>query len=409
MNITEILICLGRRKLSIAKLVGLGLLLGLAAAFAIPVRFTATTELMPPRETPSLASLFRNEMGSSGGTSLSMLAGSGFGQRNPNDLYIGLLQSRPVADAIIRQFGLRGVYHAKDMTAARAELKDRTRIESEKSSLIAVSVTDASRARAAEMANAYTAQLRALTQSLAITEASQRRLFYEGQLKEARRNLVTSEFAFQRVQKTKGLVQPAAQATAMIDSLASLRAQAAAKEVEVRALRSYSTDRNPDVELAQNQLASLKAEIASLDGRGQSHVPGEMDIGDVPAAGLAYLTAEHEYLYRQTLYDLLIKQYDAARLDEARESLILQVVEPAVAPDRRSSPKRVLVTLIGGLAGLCLGCVLAFQPGYRSTEELGPVAARQLRQLKEAFDLRRRSRNPVKGKQEAKATTTLQL
>lgn len=409
MNLTEILICLGQRKLLIAKLAGFGLLLGLVAAFVIPVRFTATTELMPPRETPSLASLFLNQMGSSGGTSLSMLAGSGFGLHNPNDLYIGLLQSRPVADAIIRQFGLRGVYHAKDMTDARAVLKDRTRIESEKSSLIAVSVTDANRTRAAEMANAYTAQLRALTQSLAITEASQRRLFYEGQLKEARQNLVTAEFAFQRVQKTKGLVQPAAQATAMIDSLASLRAQAAAKEVEVRALRSYSTDRNPDVELAQNQLASLKAEIASLDGRGQSHVPGQMDIGEVPAAGLAYLTAEHEYLYRQNLYDLLIKQYDAARLDEARESLILQVVEPATAPDRRSSPKRVLVTLIGALAGVFVGCVLAFQPGYRSVEELDPVAARQLRQLKEAFDLRRRSRNREKGKQEAKAATTPQI
>lgn len=392
MNFTEILICLGRRKLLIAKLTGMGLLFGVVTALLIPVRFTATTELMPPRETPSLASLFLNQMGTAGGASLSMLAGGGFGLRNPNDLYIGLLKSRPVADAIIRQFGLLGLYHAKDMTAARAVLADRTRIESEKSSLIAVSVTDKDRKRAAEMANAYTAQLRALTQSLAITEASQRRLFYEDQLKDARQSLVTAEFAFQQVQKKKGLVQPTAQATAMINSLASLRAQVAAKEVEIQGLRSYSTDRNPDVELAENQLASLKAEVAKLDGRGPSTDPGQMGIDDVAGAGLAYLTAEHEFLYRQTLYDLLIKQYDAARLDEGRESVLLQVVEPATPPDRKSSPSRTLLTLGGGLAGFLFGTLLALPFRFRRPEEMDPVTAKQIRDLKEAFTLRKRAK-----------------
>lgn len=409
MDLTEILICLGRRKLLIAKLAGLGLILGLIVAFMLPVRYTAITELMPPRETPSLSSLFLNQMGNSSSTSLSMLAGSGFGLHNPNDLYIGLLKSRPVADAIIRQFGLRGIYHARDMTAAREVLKSRTRIESEKSSLISVSVVDGNRKRAAEMANAYTVQLRALTQSLAITEASRRRLFYEDQLKEARHNLVVAEFAFQQVQKTRGVVEPATQATAMIDSLASLRAQVAAKEVEIRGLRSYSTDRNPDVELAEIQLASLKAEIAKLDGRGQSPKPGQMGIGDVPGAGLAYLTAEHEFLYRQALYDLLIKQYDAARLDESRESLILQVVEPATEPDRRSSPKRALVTLLGCLVGLCLGCMLALQPGFRSAAELDPLAAGRLQELREAFAFRRRSERPDKRNLEGSAGSSISL
>lgn len=392
MNLTEILICLGRKKLLIAKFTGIGLLFGVITALLIPVHYTATTELMPPRETPSLASLFLNQMGTAGGASLSMLAGGGFGLRNPNDLYIGLLKSRPVANAIIRQFGLLDLYHAKDMTAARTVLADRTRVESEKSSLIAVSVTDKDRKRAAEMANAYTAQLRALTQSLAITEASQRRLFYEDQLKDARQNLVTSEYAFQQVQKNKGLVQPTAQATAMINGLASLRAQVAAKEVEIQGLRSYSTDRNPDVELAENQLASLKTEVAKLDGRGQSTDPGQMGIDDVAGGGLAYLTSEHEFLYRQTLYDLLIKQYDAARLDEGRESVLLQVVEPATPPDRKSSPSRTLVTLGGGLAGFLFGTLLALPFRFRRPEEMDPVTAKQIRDLKEAFTLRKRAK-----------------
>ena len=160
----------------------------------------------------------------------------------------------------------------------------------------------------AAMANAYTDQLRILTKSLAVTEASQRRLFYEEQLTQVREALVAAELAFQQVQQQKGLIQLDAQAKAMIESLSVLRAQVAAKQVEVQALRSYSTEQNPDVQLAERELTSLQAEEASLEQR--NHVPGiaGLGLGNVPAAGLEYLRAAHEFQYQQALYDMLMKQ-----------------------------------------------------------------------------------------------------
>ena len=149
-------------------------------------------------------------------------------------------------------------YQANDMTAARTALFAYTKMTSEKSGFISLSVTDKDKVRAAAMANAYVDQLRNLTQSMAATEALQRRQFYEGQLKEAKDDLVAAETSFQRVQQTKGVIQPADQAKVIIESLAALRAEITSKKVELQALRSYSTDRNPQVLLTENELASLQ-------------------------------------------------------------------------------------------------------------------------------------------------------
>ena len=311
------------------------MLIGVIACMVWPVRYTATTKIMPPQQTQSTASMMMNQLANMGASSLAVAAGGGLGLKNPNDIYIGLLNSRPVADAIIDHFSLAQVYRAKDMTAARKRLARSTDIVSEKNGFIAVSVTDRDRRRSAEIANAYTAGLRILTKTLAVTEASQRRLFYEDQLKQAKEALVTAEMAFQQVQQSKGLVQLDAQAKTMIEGLALLRAQVAAKEVELQAMRSYSTEHNPEVALAERELSSLEAEAARLQQRNHSSGFADMGLEDVPGAGLEYLRAEHELKYRQAMFDLLIKQYDAARLDESKDAAIIQVVEPAIVPDQR--------------------------------------------------------------------------
>jgi capsule polysaccharide export protein KpsE/RkpR len=171
-------------------------------------------------------------------------------------------------------------------------------------------------------------------------------LFYEEQLKQSKEALVAAELAFQQVQQQKGLVQLDAQAKAMIESLSVLRAQVAAKQVEVQALRSYSTEQNPDVQLAEKGLASLQAEESRLEQ--SNHSPGiaGLGLGNVPAAGLEYLRAAHELQYQQALFDMLMKQYDAAKLDESKDAAIIQVVEPAIEPDHKSTPHRVMVILL---------------------------------------------------------------
>ncbi len=393
-SLVEVLIQLANRKSLIAKVTGIAILAGVILSFVLPVRYTAVTKIMPPQQTQSTASmLMMNQLASVGGGSLAALAGGGLGIKNPNDIYLGMLTSRPIADAIILKFGLMQVYHAKDMTEARKKLSEYTEVASEKNGFIAVSVTDKDKKRVAEMANEYTDQLRILTQSLAVTEASQRRLFYEGQLKKAKEELVAAELSFQRVQQQKGLVQLDAQAKAMIEGLANLRAQVAAKQVELQTLRSYSTEQNPEVQLAAKELESLKAEEMRLEQKNQTPGLVGLGLGNVPAAGLEYLRAAHELAYRQALYDMLMKQYDAARLDESKEAAIIQVVEPAIVPDRKSSPKRALIVLLFTFAGSFTGAILVLFERWRNTAKSDPIVARQLEELSDAIVGRKRSRS----------------
>ncbi len=327
----EVLTMLAQQKLLIAKVTGILMLIGLVLCFALPTRYTASTSIMPPQQTQSGASMIANQLTGSGGFGAPTLAAaSGFGLKNPNDLYIGLLKSRPIADAIIGQFDLVKVYGSRDMTAAREKLASFTEISADTGGLITIHVTDRKKQRAAEMANAYTEGLRNLTKNLAVTEASQRRLFYEDQMKQAKESLLAAELAFEQVQQQKGLVQPDEQAKAMIQSLAELRAKVAAKQVDVQSLRMSSTEQNPDVLVAEQQLASLQAEVAHMEQSNNSKGFSDLSLGDVPGAGLEYLRAEHELKYQQALFDLLIKQFDAARLDEAKDAAVIQVV------DRRS-------------------------------------------------------------------------
>jgi uncharacterized protein involved in exopolysaccharide biosynthesis len=381
-SLIDVLTQLAYRKWLIAKVTGIALCIGVVLCFVLPVRYTATTKIMPPQQTQSTASmLMMNQLTGGGGGALAALAGGGLGLKNPNDIYIGLLTSRPIADAIIQKFGLASEYHSKDMTKARKKLADYTEVTSEKNGFIAVSVTDKDKKRVAEMANAYIGQLRVLTKSIAVTEASQRRLFYEEQLKQAREALVGAEFAFQQVQQQKGLIQLDAQAKAMIESLSLLRAQVAAKQVEVQALSSYSTEQNPDVQLAERELASMQAEESRLEQN--NHVSGiaGLGLGNVSAAGQEYLRASHELQYQQALFDMLMKQYDAAKLDESKDAAIIQVVEPAIEPDRKSTPKRVIILVLSIFLGFFVGCILALFLWWKELVQSDPIAAKRLQEL----------------------------
>jgi len=351
-SLMEILIALTRNKWLIAKVVGIAIVAGVGFSFIPKVLFTATAKMMTPQQVPSSAAMMMSQLSSSGQGALASVAAAGLGFKNPDDVYIGLLKSRPVADEIIRKFGLVQLYRSQDMTAARRALADNTKIYSEKSGFISIAVTDPDRKRAAEIANSYVDELRWLTKGLAISEASQRRLFYEEQLKHAKDDLVQAEADLQKIQKEKGLVQLDAQAKAVISTLANLHAQIAAKEVELQTVRSFSTESNSEVQLIETQLASMRAQADRM----QLHSPQADSVGmglqDVAGSGIEYLSAEHEVQYRQIVFDMLLKQYDAARLDEAKNAAVIQVVEPAIPPDRKSSPHRAAIVLIFAILGL---------------------------------------------------------
>lgn len=377
----ELLTQLAQRKVMIARVTAVSMVIGLLLGLLLPPRYTAVARIMPPKQTQSTTTFLNTQMGMG---SLAEAAGGGLGLKDPNAIYVGLLKSRPVADAIIDRFGLAEVYAARDMTGARANLEKNTQVVSEKSTLISISVTDRDRKRAAAIANAYTEQLRAITKTISFSEASNRRIFFEGQLKSQKEALIEAESAFQQVQQNKGLVHLDAQANIVIGSLASLRAQIAAKEVELEALRTYSTERNPQVQLAERELSALEAEAAQLDKRTESTSYSDMGLKDIPSAGMDYIRAARELEYQKAFFDLLLRQYEAARLDEAKEAAVIQVVEQAIEPDRKSAPKRMAILILFTMAGALVGAILAQIERWMELGKSDPERARAFRGLKEA-------------------------
>lgn len=316
-------------------------------AFLIPVQYEAKVMLLPPQQNSSVASALLGQMGNLGGLgSLGSLAG-GLGMKTPADMYIALLTSRTVEDAMIQRFGLMAEYREKKLSDTRKALERRvTATAGTKDGLIRLTIEDHDSKRAAELANGYVDEFRRISATLAITEAARRRLFFDHELQQAKDDLTASEEAMQKTQQSTGVLQIDSQARSLIESAAVLRAQVVAKEVQVQSMRSFAAEDNPALILAKQQLAALQSQLNQIAG---SHQDLGSDIvmskGRVTQAGLEYLRRYRDLKYRETVFELLAKELEIAKLDEAREGEIVQVVDAAVPPDTKSSPHRTLIVL----------------------------------------------------------------
>jgi len=328
--------------------------LAAVVSFFLPNRFTATTIILPPQQNTSSAVALLGQLGSA--NPLASLAGSGLGLKNPNDLQVAMLKSRTVEDAMIDRFNLMALYREVRRSDARNAFEKVTDIENgPKDGLIRISVTDKDPNRAAEMANAYVDEYKKLSATIAVTEASQRRLFFEQQLVQAKENLADAEEALKRTQQKTGLIQLDGQARAVIESVAQLRGQVAAKQVQIRAMHQFAAEQNPDLQLAEQELAGLRSELARM-GSGSGGSSGDllMPKGSVPEAGLDYVRKLRDMKYNETIFELLAKQFEIAKIDEARQGSVVQLVDKAIAPDKKSFPNRVLIVACSTIAGLAL-------------------------------------------------------
>jgi len=233
------------------------------------------------------------------------------------------------------------------MSDARKVLESRTTaVAGTKDGLIRLSVEDRDPRRAAELANGYVEEFRKLSVSLAITEAARRRLFFEQQLQQAKDSLSIAEEAMRSTQQSTGVLQIDSQARSLIESAAVLRGQVVAKQVQIQSMRSFAAEDNPRLVLAKQELAALQAQLERLAG--SQHDAGSdiiLSKGRVTGSGLEYVRRLRDLKYNETVFELLAKQFEIAKLDEAREGSIVQVVDTAVPPDKRSSPHRLLIVV----------------------------------------------------------------
>jgi len=342
-SVLDIVALLAGHRRFIGRFVLAALVLAIIVSFLLPVRYEAQVVLLPPQQNSSMSSMLMSQLG--GLSSLASLAGGGLNLKNPVDMYVSLLTSRTVEDAMIQRFGLMAEYREKRLSDARKEFESRTSaVAGTKDGMIRITVEDRDPKRAAELANGYVDEFRKLSASLAITEAARRRLFFESQLQQAKNDLADAEEAMKKMEQTTGVLQIDSQARSLIESAAILRGQVVAKEVQIQGMRSFAAEDNPELILAKQELASLQSQLQQLAG---SHNDADSDIilsrGKVTASGLDYIRRLREVKYRETIFELLAKEFEMAKLDEAREGSIIQVVDSGVVPDKRSSPHRLLI------------------------------------------------------------------
>jgi tyrosine-protein kinase Etk/Wzc len=347
-SVLDIMVLLSGHKRFIGRFVFVALVLAIVVSFLLPIRYEAQILLLPPQQSSSMSSALLGQLGNLGSLgSLASLAGGGLGLKNPVDMYVSLLTSRTVEDAMIQRFGLMAEYREKRLSDARKEFEHRTTVVAgTKDGLIRISVEDGDPKRAADLANGYVEEFRRLSASLAITEAARRRLFFEQQLQQAKGNLTDAEEAMRKTQQSTGVLQIDSQARSLIESAAVLRGQVVAKQVQIQSMQSFAANDNPSLILAKQELAALQTQLQQLAGS-QQDAGSDINLskGRVTGAGLEYIRRLRDLKYHETVYELLAKEFEVAKLDEAREGAIVQVVDPAVVPDKKSSPHRTFIVI----------------------------------------------------------------
>ena len=388
-GLLDLLTWLGEAKRMIFGVTLLAALGALAVAFMLTPVFTARTTLLPPgsqQQSGSAAALAA--LGALGG-----LAGGGLAAKTPDELYVALLKSDSVQRALAERFKLGERYEAKTYEALRKVLPKYIRVSSDKKTgIISVEVDDEEPKFAADLANAHASEITKVLGRLAVSEAQVRRLFFEQQLKETKEHLIKAEQDLRSVQEKSGVIVLDKQAEAMIAGAAMVRAQIAEREVQLKVLRTSATEQNPDVMRLMSELGGLRGELARMESSrgGAAGSTVDMPVGKIPAAAIDYVRARRELKLQETLLESMIRQYEIAKLDEAKEGPVLQQVDVALPPDYKSKPSRALIVIAAALLAFLATCVVAVWRGYSAlSSELDPQRQLAWAAMTQAWRLRR--------------------
>lgn len=345
-DLLDLLIVLAKHKKTIVKITAAAAVLSVIVSLLLPKVYTASTTILPPQQGQSTASAMLGQLGALAGM-------AGVNVKNPSDMYIGMLKSRNVEDDLIKRFNLKVRYKTKSDEAARKALEGGLVATSGKDGFIEIKYSDKDPKFAAEIANAYVNELDRLTSSLAVTEASQRRLFFEKQLNIVKENLSKAEFDLQILQAKTGLIKDYPQEKEIAESNAKLRADISAKEVQLSAMQVGVTSNNPDYIRLQNEIASLKKKLDGSGG-GNSFDPS------MSKDSLEYIEQFRNVKYNQAVLEMLYKQYELAKIDEAKDYPAIQVLDRAIPPETKSRPKRALIVVFSTLVAFFLSIGYAF-------------------------------------------------
>ena len=378
-SLLDLLIALGEEKLTLLMTPLLTSLTAVAVVLWMTPTFTAKTVIMPPQQSQSAASSALASLGALAG-----LAGGAVGIKTSDEMYIAFMQSDTLQNSIIQKLKLQERYEAKTLMDTRAALKGSVKVTSDKKSgLLTLEAYDKDPVFAAQLANLYVDELRSLLSKLAVTEAQQRRVFYDQEIKKVQQELGISESIFRDAKQKSGMQVTAVLAESGVRASAELRAQIASREVQLQALSRFATPQNPDMQKISSELSAMRAQLQKLEqgeGQGSSH--------NNPTQQIA-IQSYRDIKVQEAKLDILIRQYELARIDEAKEGPLIQQLDVALPPERKSKPKRMFIVLIAAFAGLFAGVLFAFIKRALRLAASNPDGATRLLALKRAWGFAR--------------------
>jgi uncharacterized protein involved in exopolysaccharide biosynthesis len=378
-SLVNALIVLAKHK---KKMVGLPIaaaILSAVVSFALPDIYKASVKMLPPQQSQSSAAALLSQLGGVAG----LAAGVG-GIKNPNDLYVGMLKSRTVADQLITRYDLKRLYDTTSQEKARLKLDSDTSINAGKDGIITIDVESKDQNLVAKLANGYIDELSRLTKQLALTEAAQRRVFFERQLEQAKNKLADAEISLKKGLDVRGVINVDTESRAVIETGARIRAQISSKEVQLRASSAFLTPSNPEYRRTEEELASLRSQLSTLENGREKPEAGKAAQDTAPGA-FDNIQLLRDVKYHQMLYELLAKQYEVARLDEAKDPTLIQTLDPAIEPEQKSKPHRILIIILSIVSGFIVAAIIAFLSELRANIVRSSAQADKWAQLRSYF------------------------
>ena len=377
-SLIDLAIALGEEKKTLFAVPAVTTTLAIVVSLLMTPIFTAKTVMMPPQQQQSGAASALVSLGGLAG-----LAGAVAGIKSPDEMYVAFMQSEGMQNAVIKRLNLLERYDAKTFFDARNSLKNTVHITSDKKTgLITIEADDKDPTFAAQLANVQVEELKNLLGRLAVTEAQQRRMFYEQQIKKSQDDLAVAEASFRQANEKSGMQITSLLAESGIRASAELRGQIAAREVQLQAMSRFATTQNPDVQRISSELSAMRSRLTTLEqgnGGGAQGTPTQQQA----------VKAYRDVKAHEAMLEVLIKQYELARVDEVKEGPLLQQVDVAVAPESKSKPKRAIIVLVAAFAGLFMGVLVALvRRAIRKATESEESSA-QIVLLKQAWRFKR--------------------
>jgi capsule polysaccharide export protein KpsE/RkpR len=346
---------LWERRALLLRAAAWALVVSTIIAFLIPARYESTARLMPPdsQSSSGFAAAAAALAGGSAGGGLSSLAGEYLGLKSTSDVFVGILSSRTVQDKLIEQFGLKKLYWDRRMEDARKDLGERTSVSIDrKSQIVTISVSDRNPQRAAAMAGAYVAELNRLVAELSTSSARRERIFLEGRLQAVGQDLETAEKEFSQFASKNTAIDIKEQGKAMVGAAAELQGEMIAAQSQLEGLRQIYSDSNVRVRTVKARIDELERQLEKIGGKGESSsaLPSQGNdssmypsIRKLPLLGVEYADLYRRTRVQEAVFETLTKEYEMAKVQEAKEIPTVRVLDAPDIPEKKSSPSRMFI------------------------------------------------------------------